>query len=202
MRAASLRFITASKPPACLVKDRKLGTLKTDPAPLSPAPRAAACFMASGFCASLLPTWSTPLSAYAAPATPQPIANADVMGSARGQGRAWTRGRRCKAADLFHDCPYLVSLARLGHVRAFDCTQFAYSSLFAQHVGSERAVPVAFLPPYGPLLELDGELGLDVGEAVHDALELVEGEAAAAVEVALAHDVVHLVRVRVRVRVA
>ena len=43
----------------------------------------------------------------------------------------------------------------------------------------------------GPLLELDGELGLDVGEAVHDALELVEGEAAAAVEVALAHDVVH-----------
>ena len=80
MRAASLRFITASKPPACLVKDRKLGTLKTDPAPLSPAPRAAACFMASGFCASLLPTWSTPLSAYAAPATPQPIANAEVMG--------------------------------------------------------------------------------------------------------------------------
>ena len=62
-------------------------------------------------------------------------------------------------------------------------------------------MPVAFLPPYGPLLELDGELGLDVGEAVHDALELVEGEAAAAVEVALAHDVVHLVRVRVRVRI-
>ena len=93
MRAASLRFITASKPPACLVKDRKLGTLKTDPAPLSPAPRAAACFMASGFCASLLPTWSTPLSAYAAPATPQPIANAEVMGlrHAAAPRAAWTR---------------------------------------------------------------------------------------------------------------
>ena len=84
---------------------------------------------------------------------------------------------------------------------SFTCTARARSSvrLHSSHtvrcshtrVGSERAVPVAFLPPYGPLLELDGELGLDVGEAVHDALELVEGEAAAAVEVALAHDVVH-----------
>ena len=79
MRAASLRFMAASKPPACLVNDMKLGILKTDPAPLRPAPRAVACFMASGFCATLLPTWSTPLSAYAAPATPQPMTKADVM---------------------------------------------------------------------------------------------------------------------------
>ena len=43
-----------------------------------------------------------------------------------------------------------------------------------------NALSLALLPP---LLELDGELGLDVGEAVHDALELVEGEAAAACHV-------------------
>ena len=79
MRAASLRLIAASKPPACFVNDMKLGILKTPPAPLRPAPSAAACFMASGFCATLLPTWSTPLSAYAAPATPQPRTKADVM---------------------------------------------------------------------------------------------------------------------------
>ena len=43
-----------------------------------------------------------------------------------------------------------------------------------------NALSLALLPP---LLELDGELGLDVGEAVHDALELVEGEAASACHV-------------------
>ena len=132
MRAASLRFITASKPPACLVKDRKLGTLKTDPTPLSPAPRAAACFMASGFCASLLPTWSTPLSAYAAPATPQPIANADVMGSAGGGACVDERTPEVQCSGRNPTSVRLHS---------------SHTWLFAQNVGSERAVPVAFLPP-------------------------------------------------------
>ena len=77
--------------------------------------------------------------------------------------------------------------------RAFGCTfrtqfahKFAHSShtvrtLFAQLLQRcEHALSLALLPP---LLELDGELGLDVGEAVHDALELVEGEAASACHV-------------------
>ena len=79
MSAASLLFMAASKPPACLVHDRKLGTLKTLPTPLRPAPIAAACFMASGFCWSFWPTWMAPLSAYAAPATPHPTRKADAI---------------------------------------------------------------------------------------------------------------------------